>query len=373
MMDVFVARQPIFDRNDKLTGYELLYRDTASSTTAQGAAADAMCTDTVIHSFLDIGLDELTDGKLAFVNCTRDFILNGQVELLPPAKVVVEVLETVGNDEPVVSACRRLAGRGYRIALDDYVDDSSSDTLLHTVSMVKLDVMHADVAALERTVQRLRRFKLQLLAERVETREVHETCKRMGFDLFQGYFYQRPELIGRKEIQVGEAAMLQLLNMLRDPETPESDVEQGFRSDPTLTYKLLRIVNSAAVGGRGIDSISYAIRMVGRQMIYRWLALLTVSSMISGNGPHDQLVYQALLRARLCELIAESSPHVQELAGALHGWTVLDARRAATHADARRPCSRGSVGRDPAGGDGGNRALRRTAAPRGRVSARRLG
>ncbi|MEO6866358.1 MAG: EAL domain-containing protein [Gemmatimonadaceae bacterium] len=311
MIDVFVARQPIFDRHDSLSGYELLYRNTALSTIADGAAADVMCSDTVIHSFLDIGLDDLTDGHRAFVNCTREFLLDGQVELLPSGKVVIEVLETVGNDEAVVTACRRLTQRGYQLALDDYVDDPSFDAMLHTVGIVKLDVLHRKPGELAALLRRLRPFNVQVLAERVETMDMHKECMKLGFDLFQGYFYRRPELVTRKEIEVGQAAMVRLLNMLRDHETPDTTIEGGFRSDPTLTYKLLRIVNSAAVGGRGIDSIGYAIRMVGRQMLYRWLALLMVSSMVTGNDVTDQLVYAALLRARLCELIAESSPQVR--------------------------------------------------------------
>lgn len=311
MMDVFVARQPIFDRKDRLCGYELLYRNAASSTTADGAAAEVMCTDTVVHSFLDIGLDDLTDGHLAFINCTRQFLLDGQADLLPAHKVVIEVLETVGNDEPVVSVCQGLQARGYRLALDDYVDDKSFDDLLRTVRIVKVDVLHKERADLAQLLQRLRPFKPQLLAERVETRQVHDECMELGFDMFQGYFYQRPELVTRQEIAVGPVAMLRLLNLLLDPDRSESEVESGFRADPSLTYKLLRIVNSAAVGGRGIDSIGYAIRMVGRQMLYRWLALLMVSSMTTGNDVDDQLVYAALLRARMCELIAESSPHVR--------------------------------------------------------------
>lgn len=311
-MDVFVARQPIFDRNDRLFGYELLYRNTASSTSAEGAAADTMCTDTVIHSFLDIGLDDLTDGHRAFVNCTREFLLDGQVELMPADKVIVEVLETVGNDDAVVAACRRLSDLGYQLALDDYVDDAAFDSLLRIARIVKIDVLHRDVGELVPLLQRLRHFNVQLLAERVETRQVHDECMQLGFDMFQGYFYQRPELVTRQEIGVTHAPMLRLLELLRDTERPESEVESGFRSDPALAYKLLRIVNSAAVGGRGIESIGYAIRIVGRQMLYRWLALLMVSSMVTGtNDVDDQLVYAALLRARLCELIAESSPNVR--------------------------------------------------------------
>lgn len=310
-MDVFVARQPIFSRSEALVGYELLYRNTATSTTAVGAAADTMCTDTVIHAFLDIGLDQLTDGHLAFINCTRDFIIGGQVELLPANKVVVEVLETVGHDPMVIEACRRLADKGYELALDDYVDDEGYDEVIQTARIIKLDVLAQSPNEMQRIMNRLKPFKLQWLAERVETKEMHELCLEMGFDYFQGYHYSRPELVSQQEIEVGYTGMLQLLNLLRDPESSDEEIEHGFRADPALMYKLLRIVNSAAVGGRGIDSITFAIRMVGRQMLYRWLALLMVSSMVTGNGVNDELVYSALLRARLCELIAESSPEVR--------------------------------------------------------------
>jgi EAL and modified HD-GYP domain-containing signal transduction protein len=134
---------------------------------------------------------------------------------------------------------------------------------------------------------------------------------QLGFDLFQGYHYRRPEMVIRQEIEVGQTSVVRLLNLLGDPDSSDREIEAGFRSDPSLTYKLLRIVNSAAVGGRGIDSIGHAMRMVGRQMLYRWLALLMVSSMTTGDDIHDQLVYAALLRARLCELIAESSPQIR--------------------------------------------------------------
>jgi EAL and modified HD-GYP domain-containing signal transduction protein len=310
-MDVFVARQPIFDRSEALIGYELLYRNTATSTTAAGAAADTMCTDTVIHAFLDIGLDQLTDGRLAFINCTRDFIIGGQVELLPANKVVVEVLETVGHDPLVIEACRRLAQKGYELALDDYVDEEGYDEVIQTARIIKLDVLTQTPQEMQRIMNRLRPFNVRWLAERVETQQMHDLCLSMGFDYFQGYYYSRPELVSQQEIEVGYMGMLQLLNLLQNPESEDTDIEHGFRADPALMYKLLRIVNSAAVGGRGVDSITFAIRMVGRQMLYRWLALLMVSSMVTGNGVNDELVYAALLRARLCELIADASPEIR--------------------------------------------------------------
>ncbi len=188
------------------------------------------------------------------MNCTREFLLDGQVELLPPRKVVIEVLETVGNDDAVVAACRRLAQRGYQLALDDYVDDPSNDPLLRTVGTVKLDVLNRRPGELAAVMARLRPFKLKLLAERVETMDMHQECMSLGFDLFQGYFYCRPELVTREEIAIGQGATLRLLNMLRDHETPDTAIESGFRSDPTLTYK--QTVAHPSMRHRSVDAES---------------------------------------------------------------------------------------------------------------------
>ena len=219
-----------------------------------------MCTDTVIHSFLDIGLDDLTDGQPAYVNCTREFLLDGQVELLPPCKVVIEVLETAGNDPAVVAACTRLRSRGYQLALDDYVDDPSFDALLGTVATVKIDVLHRKAGRSRDTRGATAAIQGEAPGRACGDRPrcTRSACSS-GFDLFQGYFYRRPELVTRKEIEVSHAAMMRLLNMLRDGDATDAAIEDGFRSDPTLTYKLLRIVNSAAIGGRGIESIGFAI------------------------------------------------------------------------------------------------------------------
>jgi EAL and modified HD-GYP domain-containing signal transduction protein len=136
---------------------------------------------------------------------------------------------------------------------------------------------------------------------------MYTVCRNLGFELFQGYYFSRPELVMTREVSVGFANMAHLLNILGNVEASDADVENGFRIDPALTYKLLRIVNSAAIGGRGIESIPFAIRMLGRQMLYRWLALLMVSSMVGGTALSDQLVYTSLLRARMCELVADAS------------------------------------------------------------------
>jgi EAL and modified HD-GYP domain-containing signal transduction protein len=325
--DVFVARQPIFDDNDRLYAYELLYRSGAQQNWANGMSPEQMCNDTVIHALLSIGLAPLTNGTLAFVNMTRDFLLRNLYELFDPKTVVIELLETVEPDAEVLEACRRVVAAGYTLALDDFVNAPGYAPLLEMASIVKLDVLGRDEADLKRTVEELRPYGLRFLAERVETAEVRDTCKRLGFTLFQGYYYSKPQIVSHRELSVEHTTMLRLMNLLDEPKATDTDIEDAFRSDPSLSYKLLRIANSAAFGGRDVQSIAFALRMVGRKVLHRWLSLLLVSSVSSQSGIAGELVLAALVRARLCELVAQRAGRKTEMGPAfLVGlFSLLDA------------------------------------------------
>jgi EAL and modified HD-GYP domain-containing signal transduction protein len=310
--DVFVARQPIFDAQSRLFAYELLYRGGASHTSAGGVTADVMCTDTVIHTLISIGMGPLTGGTLAFVNVTRDFLLGGQYELFDRKTVVIELLETVEPDDEVVAACERLVARGYTLALDDFVNSPRYERLLRLAKIVKIDVLDKSEPEIRRAAEELRKYGVRLLAERVETAEVHEQCRALGYTLFQGYFYSRPQIVSHRELGVEQAQMLRLMNLLENTRAGDAEIENTFRSDPSLSYKLLRIANSAAMGGRDVESIGYALRMVGRSVLHRWLTLLLVSSVATRSGIGRELVLAALVRARLCELVAERSGAARE-------------------------------------------------------------
>ena len=305
--DVFVARQPIFDAQSRLFAYELLYRSGATQTAAHGASLDLMCTDTVIHTLISIGMGPLTGGTLAFVNVTRDFLLGGQYELFDPKTVVLELLETVEPDDAVVTACERLVARGYTLALDDFVNAPRYERLLRIAKIVKIDVLDKSEPEIRRAAEDLKKYGVRLLAERVETEAIRDQCRAVGYTLFQGYFYSRPQIVSHRELGVEQAQMLRLMNLLEDTHAGDAQIENTFRSDPSLSYKLLRIANSAAMGGRDVESIGYALRMVGRTVLHRWLTLLLVSSVATRSGIARELVLAALVRARLCELVAERS------------------------------------------------------------------
>jgi EAL and modified HD-GYP domain-containing signal transduction protein len=304
---VFVARQPIFDASDRLFAYELLYRSGTQQNFADGLSPDQMCTDTVIHALLSIGLAPLTGGTLAFVNMTRDFLMRGLYELFDPKTVVIELLETVEPDEEVVAACRKLARAGYTLALDDFVNAPGYEPLLRLAQIVKIDVLNRPTEELARVAKDLTPYEVRLLAERVETAQVRDACKKLGYTLFQGYFFSKPQIVSHRELSVEHATIVRLMNLLDTPTATDVEIEDAFRSDPSLSYKLLRIANSASFGGRDVQSIGFALRMVGRGVLHRWLTLLLVSSVASQSGIAHELVVAALARARLCELIAEKT------------------------------------------------------------------
>lgn len=316
MLDVFVARQPIFDRQDSLVAYELLYRGNPTENRAAGVSATQMATDTLVRTLLSMGLDRVTGGKTAFVNVSRDVLLSDQFQVLDPASVVIELLETIACDSETRPACESLVRRGYTLALDDFVYSPSYDPLLRLARIVKVDVLDQPVDELREIMAILQPFRVRCLAERVENAEVHAQCAELGFELFQGYFYARPEILSGREMPVQQANIIRLLNLLRNPDASDPQIEDAFRADMVLSFKLLRIVNSAALGGMGIESIKHAIQLLGRGSLHRWLSLLLVSSLTTSNGVHNELVTTAMQRARFCELIAETRGRRRE-SGAL--------------------------------------------------------
>jgi EAL and modified HD-GYP domain-containing signal transduction protein len=228
-------------------------------------------------------------------------------ELFDPKTVVVELLETVEPDAEVVAECERLVSIGYTLALDDFVNAPGYEPLLRLAKIVKVDVLGRDEAELRRVAEELRPYGVRLLAERVETADVRDRCRRLGYTLFQGYFYSRPQVVSHRELGVEQVAVVRLMNMLDDARATDAEIENAFKGDPSLSYKLLRIANSAAFGARGVASIGHALRMVGRKPLHRWLTLLLVSSVSSQSAVARELALQALARGRLAELVAERS------------------------------------------------------------------
>lgn len=306
-MTIFVARQAIFDRSDRLYGYELLYRGDEQATSAVGVDGATMSARVLSNAFIGIGIAELAQGAPAFVNFTRDQLVGGMYELLAPDDVVIELLEAVRCDDETLAACGAMVRAGYRFALDDFVYDPSYEPLIALASVVKVDVLNRAEDDLRAVVRQLAGFKGQLLAERVENADVRASCAAMGFHLFQGYFHARPETLQKEDLDVAQVTVLRLLTLLREGQQSSATIEEVLYGDPSLCFKVLRIVNAAAMGGRGVESIQHALRLIGSDALHRWLSVILVASFAAESGARGDLAVSALSRGRFCELLTTCS------------------------------------------------------------------
>ena len=306
MSRIHVARQPIFELGRGVFGYELLYRRDSASTQADGDH-HSMSADVIANALLGMGLQSLSRGTFAFVNFTRAQLLNESWSLFDPQTVVIELLETIECDCKTLEAATKMVKAGYRLALDDYVHDERMRPLIDLAYIVKIDVLNRPFDDIRALIREVRKSKVRLLAERVESAKVRDACAEMGCELFQGYLFSKPEVLTKTDVSASHLAIMRLLNLLRSPRTTDSELDAAFQSDVALCYKLLRIVNAAAVGGRGITSIQHAVRMVGRETLHRWLAVILVASLGRRGDVSHELALTAITRARMCELVATSS------------------------------------------------------------------
>lgn len=294
-----LARQPIFNRKMQVVAYELLCRSCdLNEYTADGG--DMASSQVLLHTFTELSIHSVVGHHQAFINFTRTLLMT------PPPfdrrQLVVEVLEGQQIDAQMLHSLRSLREQGYTIALDDFELTDETRDLIPYADIIKLDVLQLSPQQIREHIDYLKPFGLTLLAEKVETYEMLEYCKDAGFDLFQGYFLARPKVIKGRRITENKQAVLQLLSVLHDPDVPLERVEQLVARDPMLSYKLLRLVNSAAFAlPRTIESLRQAITLLGLNIIKNWVNLLAMANL--GDKPVE-LSIAALTRARMCEIIA---------------------------------------------------------------------
>ena len=300
--DIFLGRQPILDRNQHIVAYELLFRSSSQGNSAN-VTNDLLATAQVItHAFSELGIASVLGDKKGFINISADLLLSDMIELLPQDKVVIELLETIQVDDQIISRCKELKAMGFSLALDDFSGDSQFEPLFDIVEVVKFDLPQMGQEGLEVNIKYLKNWPVKLLAEKVEDIDQAIQCKGLGFDLFQGYYFARPVILSGRRADSSKLRLLKLLELiLGDAETQE--VEQAFKHDPSLSYNLLRLVNSVAVGTRyKISSFKQAIVVLGRQQLQRWLQLLLFVN--QGGDMQNPLLELAATRGKLMELLA---------------------------------------------------------------------
>jgi EAL and modified HD-GYP domain-containing signal transduction protein len=297
--DVYVARQPIFDGQLGLWGYELLFRR-ANERTAVVGDDDVATSTVVINAFTEIGLERLVGDNAAWLNVSRDFVVEKLPLTLPPKRIVLELLEEQTVDDELIAALSQLRALGYTIALDDFTWDEQHAPLVEHVGIVKLDLLARDHDAIARDVERLRAHGVMLLAEKVETRADYRRALDLGFDLAQGYFFCEPETVSARGVAPSRLSIVQLLAALQDPDVPIDEVRTLIGRDVSLTYRLLRYINSPYFGlRREVGSIQQAVVLLGLDNVKRWLTIIVLSGVETDPA---ELIAVALVRARFCEL-----------------------------------------------------------------------
>lgn len=323
MDNIFVARQPIYDRSNHLIGYELLYR--ASDTdVAEFSDGDLASSEVILNSFVNMGLDSLVGSAAAFINITEKFILNESLTPMFENQTVLEILEDIKPTKEVVAGVKRLKEQGYKIALDDFKYSPDYDELLLLSDYVKLDVISLTTIEIVEQIKYLKSFNIKLIAEKVETPEMYTFCQELDFDYFQGFHFCKPQLVKKKHIPSNKLVVLDIFKKLENPDFNFDDIEKAVAHDAVLTFKLLRYVNSAAFTQRKeIQSIKEALILVGGETIKKWVSLILMTQLVDGKP--QALLITALIRARMCELVAETEGKNNEQMFMIGLLSLLDA------------------------------------------------
>lgn len=302
MQDVFVGRQPIYDRSLNVVAYELLFRS-GQDNSARFADGDLATGTLLCNSLVEIGLEKLVGDRQAYVNLTRSFLTGKHQLPFEQSRIVLEILETIQVDDEVLASLRKLRDQGYTLALDDFLLDENTRRLVEVAHIVKLDVRATDRRTLDEYVSILGKFPVKLLAEKVETLDEYECCKNLGFELFQGYFLSRPRVIQAQRMPSNRLAAMQLLTQLQDPQAGFQELEKIISQDVSLSFKLLQYINSAAVGlQKKVDSLRQALTLLGKQRLQALASLIVLSGI---DDQAQAVMGTAMVRARMCELLSQ--------------------------------------------------------------------
>lgn len=291
------ARQPIYNSDLGVEGYELLYRPMNKDDVFNDHTATSQV---VMNAFMEVGLTKATESSQAFINFPESWLLSPPP--FPPHPVVIEILESVPASSEVIAAIKALKESGFRIALDDFEYDDSKTPLIELADIVKLDVLALRGEALDNLVTQLKPFNKVLLAEKVEDYQLFSRCQDLGFTLFQGYFLCRPQLVEGQVLPANKLVVMRLLADLQNPDISIKDLENSIANDPTVGVKLLKVINSAQYAmSQKVESLQKAIVLLGLQKLKAWASMIALSKL---SDKPSELLTLTLTRAKMLELLA---------------------------------------------------------------------
>jgi len=300
---VFIARQPILNRDRRVYGYELLFKPTKPIEEST-APVDQTAAKVIADALLSIGLETLTDGRRAFVNVSRRLLLGGVPNVLPPDRVVLSLGADIEADKEVLEACEELKKKGYALAIDDFVPNEWTADLVPLASFIKVDFLSvSDPDTRKRIISTQTTSGPVLIAKAIETMDTFEHAVREGYAYFQGFFFGRPLITAGREVPGHQVANLRLMRALYDPDLTVHQLEELIKHDASLCYRILRTVNSATyMLQQPVQSIRQALVLLGRDTVRRWASLWALAGL--SERAHSELVIMSTVRGRCCELLA---------------------------------------------------------------------
>lgn len=313
-MQFLLARQPIFDRNLKVFSYELLYRNSEVNA-AIVTDGEKATSSVLVNALLSGDFDVLTGEGAVFINFTDQLIIDEIPHILDPNKIIIEVLEDAFISDALVEAVIKLKEMGFRIALDDFTNSYIQERLIPYIDFLKVDMMRATSADLMEIIKRYKSRGIKLLAEKVETAEVFQEVLTLGFDYFQGYFFAKPVVLKGKDVKGFNATLMRIVDAMQKPDPDFKKIAQIIECDIALTYKLLRVVNSAAYYRRSkVHSVQQALTLLGIKELRKWIYLFVLREQ-STDKP-SELLKVSLIRAKFSEALSKELGFGKEAADA---------------------------------------------------------
>lgn len=302
-MDFFIARQPIFNHKLEVFGYELLYR--SSEKRSDIVDGDIATAEVITNTVLEIGFDTVTRGRKAFINFTKTLLDKQVAKLLPKEYLVVEILENIEPDIDLLKVCEELKSEGYSLALDDFVFKPEYLPILDLADIVKVDFLLTQGRERRELIKRINNPNIKFLAEKVETHEDYTQALADGYRYFQGYFFQKPLLMTGKKILTNQTSLFRIIQEINREDIDFKDIEEIIKQDPSMSFKLLKFINSVAFGFKSrIMSINQAITLLGINEIKRWVSLLAMQEI--ANSKPEELLISSVVRASFCEELAKT-------------------------------------------------------------------
>lgn len=300
LIDIFIGRQPILDADSNLYAYELLFRNHHSSNEADIVGADTATAQVIINAFGDMGLKDIAGDHKVFLNFTEGLLLRKNLSIFPPRQVVLEVLEDIKVSPPLLRALDQLRKQGFTIALDDYIFNPELKPLEDYADVIKVDILDVGPTKLAEHIESLKGRGIKLLAEKVETAEQFEFCKKLGFQYFQGYFFAKPSIIKGQRLPLNKLTVLELLSNVYDPFVDLTKLSKIITQDITLSQKLLKFFAENIETNAPINSVHDGVLRFGLERLQSWASMLALSGL---DDKPMELYKMALTRARFCELL----------------------------------------------------------------------